>query len=69
MEYNKKRHLQLLKLSQDLKNQGKIFFLENTKESSELSQYNIAVEEQVFWTHREDFFLLIKNFIENIISF
>ncbi|WP_391593827.1 hypothetical protein [Winogradskyella sp.] len=55
--------------SQDLKNQGKNLFLENPEEDSELSKYNIAVEEQVFWTHREDFFLLMKNFIDNIINF
>ena len=55
--------------SQDLKNQGKNLFIENPEEDSELSKYNIAVEEQVFWTHREDFFLLMKNFIDNIFDF
>lgn len=69
MDYNKKRHKQLVIRSQDLKNQGKNLFLENPEEDSELSKYNIAVEEQVFWTHREDFFLLMKNFIDNILNF
>ncbi|NNE31900.1 MAG: hypothetical protein HKN40_05975 [Winogradskyella sp.] len=69
MTYNKERHKQLVIRSQDLKNQGKNLFLENPEEDSELSKYNIAVEEQVFWTHREDFFLLMKNFIDNIINF
>ena len=69
MDYSKKRHKQLVIRSQDLKNQGKNLFLENPEEDSELSKYNIAVEEQVFWTHREDFFLLMKNFIDNIINF
>ena len=69
MDYNKKRHKQLVIRSQDLKNQGKNLFLENPEEDSELSKYNIAVEEQVFWTHREDFFLVMKNFLDNILGF
>lgn len=55
--------------SQDLKNQGKNLFLENPEEDSELSKYNIAVEEQVFWTHRENFVLIMKNFLDNILDF
>ena len=50
MTYNKERHKQLVIRSQDLKNQGKNLFLENPEEDSELSKYNIAVEEHVFWT-------------------
>jgi len=55
--------------SQDLKNQGKNLFLENPEEDSELSKYNIAVEEQVFWTQRENFVLIMKNFLDNILDF
>jgi len=69
MTYNQKRHIQLLKRSQDLKNQGKNLFLENPEEDFELSKYNIAVEEQVFWTHRENFVLIMKNFLDNILDF
>jgi hypothetical protein len=69
MDYNRKRHKQLVIRSQDFKNQGKNLFIENPEEYSELSKYNIAVEEQVFWTHREDFLLLMKNFIDNIFDF
>ena len=69
MDYSKKRHIQLLKRSQDLKNQGKTLFRENPEEDSQLSKYNIAVEEQVFWTHREEFFLVMKNFLDNSINF
>ena len=69
MDYNRKRHKQLMIHSQDLKNQGKNLFIKNPEEDSKLSKYNIAVEEQVFWTHREDFFLLMKNFIDNIFDF
>jgi len=69
MTYNKERHKQLVIRSQDLKNQGKNIFLENPEESSELSKYNIGVEEQVFWTHRENFVLIMKNFLDNILDF
>ena len=69
MIYNQQRHIELLKRLQDFKNQGKNLFIENPEEDSELSKYNIAVEEQVFWTHREDFFLLMKNFLDNILDF
>jgi hypothetical protein len=69
MTYNKERHKQLVIRSQDLKNQGKNLFLENPEEDSELSKYNIGVEEQVFWTHQENFVLIMKNFIDNILDF
>jgi hypothetical protein len=48
MDYNRKRHKQLVIRSQDLNTQGKNLFIENPEEDSELSKYNIAVEEQVF---------------------
>lgn len=54
---------------QDLKNQGKNLFIENPEEDSELSKYNIAIEEQIVLTRRKDFVLLMKNFINNIIDF
>ena len=69
MTYNKERHKQLVIRSQDFKNQGKTLFRENPEEYSELLDYNIAVEEQVFWTHRGKFFLVMKNFLDNIINF
>lgn len=69
MTYNKERHKLLVIRSQDLKNQGKNLFLENPAENSELSKYNIGVEEQVFWTHRENFILIMKNFLDNILDF
>ena len=69
MIYKKERHKQLVIRSRDLKNQGKNLFLENPAEDSELSKYNIGVEEQVFWTHRENFILIMKNFLDNILDF
>lgn len=48
MTYNQKRHVELLKRSQDLKNQRKNLFIENQEENFKLSEYNIAVEEHIF---------------------
>ena len=69
MIYKKERHKQLVIRSQDLKNQGKTLFRENPEEYSELLDYEIAVEEQIFWTNRGEFFLVMKDFIDNIINF
>lgn len=69
MIYKKERYKQLVIRSRNLKNQGKTLFRENPEEYSELLDYNIAVEEQVFWTHRGEFFLIMKNFLDNILDF
>lgn len=69
MIYKKERHKQLVIHSRNLKNQGKTLFREDPEEYSELLDYNIAVEEQVFWTHRGEFFLIMKNFLDNILDF
>ena len=69
MIYKKERHKQLVIRSRDLKNQGKTLFRENPEEYSELLNYEIAVEEQIFWTNRGEFFLVMKDFLDNIINF
>lgn len=48
MIYNQQRHIQLLKRSQDFKDQGKSFYKESLEESLELSIYNVAVEQNIF---------------------
>jgi len=67
--YNKERHKKMIIRSQDLKRQGKNIFIENSEEYFELSKYEQAVEEQVFWNKRLEFFLIMKNFLDNIINF
>ena len=69
MIYKKERHKQLVILSRDLKNQGKSLYRENPEEYFELLGYEIAVEEQIFWTNRGEFFLVMKDFLDNIINF
>ena len=67
--YNKKRHKELVKRLLDLRNQGKILFQENRKEFLELIPYDIVVEEEVYWAHREEFVKIIKNFLTGNIDF
>ena len=59
MIYNKERHKQLVIRSKDL----------NREEDLELTSYNVEVEEQVFWTHREKFVRIMKDFLDNILDF
>ena len=68
MIYNQKRHIQLLKLSQDLDNQGKNFFEENRKEYLELSNYNIAVEGHILWQDRYQMSFSIEDFLNRKID-
>ena len=69
MIYKKERHKQLVIRSRNLNNQGKTLFRENPEEYYELLDYEIAVEEQIFWTNRGEFFLVMKDFLDNIINF
>ena len=69
MIYRKERHRELIVRSRDLKNQGKSLFRENRGEYYELLDYNVTVEEQFFWTNRGEFFLVMKDFLDNIINF
>ena len=68
MNYDKKRHIQLLKRLQDLKNQGKNLFIENREEDFELSEYNIAVEEHIFWQDRYQVALSMEDFLNRKID-
>lgn len=56
MTYNKKRQEILVIRYQDLKNQGKTLFVENPKKMPKLDKYATAVEKQVIWTYREEFY-------------
>lgn len=68
MTYNQKRYIELLKRAQDLKNQRKNLFIENQEEDFELSEYNIAVEEHIFWQDRDQVTLLMEDFLNKKID-
>nr|YP_010448046.1 hypothetical protein NRL27_pgp011 [Nitzschia dubiiformis]UTQ75527.1 hypothetical protein [Nitzschia dubiiformis] len=64
----KKKNIELLKRSQDLKNQKKNLFIKNQEEDFELSEYNIAVEEHIFWQDRDQVALLMEDFLNKKID-
>ena len=68
MIYNQQRHIQLLKRSQDFKDQGKFFYKESPEESLELSSYNAAVEENIFWQQRYKVAELMQDFLNRKID-
>ena len=68
MTYNQQRHIQLLKRSQDFKSQGKSFYKENPEECLELSSYNVAVEEKIFWQQRYKVGELMQDFLNRKID-
>lgn len=68
MKYNQKRHVELLKRSQNLINKNKDPFIENREEYLELSKYGIAVEQHFFWQDRNQVALLMKNFLNKKID-
>lgn len=68
MIYNQQRHIQLLKRSQDFKDQGKSFYKESPEESLELSNYNAAVEENIFWQQRYKLAELMQDFLNRKID-
>ena len=68
MTYNQQRHIQLLKRSQDFKNQDKSFYKESPEEFLELSSYNVAVEEKIFWQQRYKVDELMQDFLNRKID-
>ena len=67
--YSKKRHKELVVFAQNLKQQGKSIWITNPKEDRELSEYDVAFEEQIFWAYRKNFLQIMKNFLDNISDF
>lgn len=68
MIYNQQRHIQLLKRSQDFKDQGKWIYKESPEEDLELSSYNIAVEQNIFWQQRYEVAELMQDFLNRKID-
>lgn len=68
MIYNQQRHIELLKRSQYFKDQGKSFYKESPEEYLELSSYNLAVEENIFWQERYKVAELMQDFLNRKID-
>lgn len=67
--YNKVRHLELLRRFLDLKKQGKDPYTENRDEYMELQEYRCALYHHIFWTRRKEFVLCMKNYVHDSIDF
>ena len=63
ISYNLKRHIELLKHEKKVRSQNKSFFKENRAESLELSKYNAAVDQHIFWKDRFEVASLIQAFL------
>jgi len=67
--YNKIRHLELLRRFLDFKNQGKYLYRENRDEYMELQEYRCALYHHIFWKSKEQFVLLMENYVHDSIDF
>jgi len=67
--YNKVRHLELLRRFLYLKKQGKDLYTENRDEYMELQEYRCALYHHIFWTRRKEFVLCMKNYVHDSIDF
>ncbi len=68
MSYNKKRHVALIQLAENRKNQGKSINSENGEALLELLKYNAQVENHIFWQNRSEFFSVINDFLDETID-
>ena len=68
MIYNQQKHITLLKRSRDFKDQGKSFYKESPEESLELSSYNVAVEQNIFWQQPYKVAELMQDFLSRKID-
>jgi hypothetical protein len=66
--YNKMRHFELLKYSQDLETKGKFLVDENREAFFELLTYQQQVNDHIFWQNRCQFVSLMKNFINGTLD-
>ena len=68
MKYDRNRHLELLKHSQNLKSLGKYLCKENREDFLELCEYEGIIEEHLYWKKRREFALLMENFLNGTID-
>lgn len=66
--YDLERHKKLLKLSQDLEEQGKSLLQEDLDQYFELARYQIAIEHCILWQERDQIVLFLKNFLNKKID-
>ena len=63
INYNLKRHVELLKLKEKVLSQDKSFLKENEAEFLELIKYDAAVEQHLLWEDRFEILSRVKTFL------
>lgn len=68
INYNFKRHVELLNQEKKLRSEGKFFFAESENEFKELCQYNSLMSQHIFWENRFEVSSLIQTFLNKKIN-
>jgi len=68
INYNLKRHIELLKQKKKTLNEKKSFWKENQKECLELSKYDVAVETHIEWENRFEITSVMEDFLSKKID-
>lgn len=68
INYNLKRHIELLKQQEKILNEKKFFFKENPKEDLELMEYGVKIEEHIDWEAQFEIASIMKNFLSQKIN-
>ena len=66
--YNKDKHFQLLKYSEDLRKQGKFIGMESREDYLKLLNYSSMVYSQLNWEIQDHYLEVFKKFLSNEIS-
>ena len=69
MQYNKKKHLDLLKYSQKLESEEKHIYDESENGFFALREYSAILINHLHWENREHYFELIEEFLNEPINF
>ena len=66
--YNKDKHFQLLKYSEDLRKQGKFIGMESREDYLKLLNYSSMVYSQLNWEIQDQYLEVFKKFLSNDIN-
>jgi hypothetical protein len=67
-DYNKEKHRQLLKYSEDLRKQGKFIAKESREDYLKLLSYSAMVSSQLNWEIQDQYLEIFKKFLSNRIT-
>ena len=69
MNYNKEKHLYLLKYSQKLESEGKHIYDESEKDFFGLREYSAMLINHLHWENRQQYFELIEQLLNGPVEF